>query len=295
MSDEAFKLLATGEWKGGLERLQRDAAWNDANESLDGPFLLAFPEKQGWGEGLLLASQLKRVAVDGGTPIRVVCNGQIRSILKDDKLFALNSIEELKARSPLTVLRHALLGKLLELPFHPLTTAFASARGGRRPRVGFAFASMDKGKPIQDKSVPASLFGELLGTCDAERISFQRRCSEQDQKELREHLGDSLSFLSDEQLDAADQSEIVREISALDCMITISTTTAHIAAAMGVPVILLAARRNGPQWFWRAQAEHGKVFYPSVDIHFGERAGPDWFLGSVDRVARALCKKTAEI
>jgi hypothetical protein len=53
-------------------------------------------------------------------------------------------------------------------------------------------------------------------------------------------------------------------------------TTAHIAACLGVPVIVLAARRAGPQWFWRAQAEHGKRLYDSVTVILGGEDGKWW-------------------
>jgi ADP-heptose:LPS heptosyltransferase len=64
----------------------------------------------------------------------------------------------------------------------------------------------------------------------------------------------------------------MRQVQKLDCMVTISTTTAHIAASAGIPVVLLAAKRPHQQWFWRAQKEHGKQFYPSVQVVLGSSA-----------------------
>ena len=84
---------------------------------------------------------------------------------------------------------------------------------------------------------------------------------------------------------------LVREICRLDCMVTISTTTAHLAGAMGINVILIAAERKGHQWFWQVQAEHQRPFYPTVKVLLGEGETGKWWehcLAPADALLEAL-------
>jgi ADP-heptose:LPS heptosyltransferase len=128
---------------------------------------------------------------------------------------------------------------------------------------------MDKKKPIPGKSIPLCRFKHILAgiNADTDIVSFQREIS----KELFESLGQHrrLELLSDEILNADDQCRVVEAAASLDIMVTISTTTAHLAACLGTPLILLCAKRQGPQWFWRVQAEHDLCLYPNVQIVLG--------------------------
>jgi hypothetical protein len=104
---------------------------------------------------------------------------------------------------------------------------------------------MSNGKPICEKSILFKDFLSIFGDDydDGDVVCFQRHLSESDRKTLRERFKESFSVV-----EAEDQAKLVSEILGLDGMLTISTTTAHIAACFEVPVILLAANvrdRNG--------------------------------------------------
>lgn len=274
----AFKDLAEGDFEDGLCKLNQNDKWRDHDDSLDGPFYLGFPCVTGWGESLLTASLLKRHAANSRKRINVFVQEQACSILKQDHAFEVQPAENIDqvrscgARSPLAILRHALTGGLLDLPFVKIDIGAAYPHSSRaKPQIGIAWASIPGDYPVRDKSMPLENFLCILGNVDVEVISFQRKLPIYDREILCDRFKGRCSILDD--LDAPNQKGILREIRGLDCMVTISTTTAHIAACLGVPVVLLAAKRKGPQWFWRAQKEHGKCFYPHLDVILG--SAPD--------------------
>jgi ADP-heptose:LPS heptosyltransferase len=173
-------------------------------------------------------------------------------------------------------LKQALLGELLTLPFVPLQFEESGRHQTEsRLRIGLAWASRTaKGTDAtSEKAVPQERFLALFDGLDAEFVSFQREPSSEESNVLEGHLG--ARILADAVLDRSDQTLVLREVLALACMVTVSATSAHIAAAFGVPVILVAARRKHQQWFWRAQGEHGKAFYPTVQVCLGE--GRTWW------------------
>lgn len=90
---DAFERLAEGHFKSGLEQLNQCESWHDDDESLDGPFFLGFPDKEGWGEGLLVASLLKRCYASMEKPIIVFAPAEICSILKHDIAFDVHLVE----------------------------------------------------------------------------------------------------------------------------------------------------------------------------------------------------------
>jgi len=157
--DAALGDLAKGNFESGLARLNQDPKWHDEGGDLDGPFELAFPGVEGWGEALLTASLLKRHAANLPHAIEVFANKQVRSILANDSSFNVNSDQsDHEARSPLAVLRHALRGTLLREHFVPLAVPGSRPHPkSTRPRIGVAWASIDKsGKHIHEKSMQAS-------------------------------------------------------------------------------------------------------------------------------------------
>ena len=287
-----FQDLATGAFQNGLAQLDADPEWHDDRLDLGGPFRLHFPGAQGWGEELLVASLLKRHADASRAAVQVVASEQVCSILKHDPAFLpqLRKSDK-KGRSPLAILRHALMEKLLDERFVPLASPGATASCGidRRPRVGIAWASVQSA-PISEKSVPVKQFLESLAGIDADLVSLQRKICVADPQSLAQKRG--VQIIGDQILDAATPSSVealVELIRGLDYLVTISTTTTHIAAAMGVRVELIVAERERQQWFWLAQARHGKCFYPTVRLHLGDGQKKGWWEKSLQSIRASLC------
>lgn len=289
-----FQDLAAGAFESGLAKLDADPEWHDDRPDLDGPFRLGFPGARGWGEELLVASLLKRHAHASKGQVQVFASEQVCSILKHDPAFLpYLGEDDTKRRSPLAVLRHALVGKLLDAPFVPLTSPCRTTAPnmGRRPCAGIAWASVGNSRTIREKSVPVEQFLDALTGIDADLISLQRKLSVADPHGLAAKRG--VHLVEHESLDATTPAveALVGEILGLDFLVTISTTTTHIAAAMGTRVELIVAEREGPQWFWRVQASHGKYLYPTVRLHLGDGRKEDWWERSLQSVRASLSRE----
>jgi hypothetical protein len=296
--NDAFRDFVQGNFRSGLRKLAGDEQWKDDDLTLDGPFYLGFPGAQGWGEGVLIASLLKRHAARFDRTIPVFSDAQVCSILNNDPAFRAEPVEDfgqarsMGARSPLAILTHALTGNLLELPF-------ASVGGGtdlpyqvrETPLIGIAWASVSGETAIPGKSILFEQFLSIFEGVGAQVVAFQRKLGDQDYERLRDRFSGRCSALSDGTLHAPDQTSVIREVRKLDCMVTISTTTAHIAASARVPVVLLMARRPHQQWFWRAQQEHSKQFYPSVQVVLGSSNERNWWSECLEPAKQALLAK----
>ena len=284
----AFTDFAEGRFEAGVQNLSESSWWHDDASALNGPFHLCF-DQPGFGESLLLASLLKRRTANIESPIAVHAECQARSILRHDGAFRVLSSKD-ALRSPLAILREALVGDLLRDPFTPGHSVTAVLDRGKRPRVGIAWESVGKsGCPIPGKNVPLDRFQTILAGVDADFIVFQRQLGIEDRQACCRWRPGRFDFIGSSLLDDDDQSDILNQVASLDVMVTISTTTAHMAGYLGIPTVLLAARRpNGFQWFWRAQADHGKLIYPSVDIILGGEGRDDWWTCCLARAQASL-------
>lgn len=290
-----FRDLAAGKFECGLSRLGDDREWRDDRLDLEGPFRLGFPCAQGWGEELLVASLLKRHANASRTAVQAFASEQVCSILKHDLAFLPQLLPEDRkpGRPPLAILRQALMGNLLDEPFVPLASpgAAAPSKIDHRPRIGIAWASVSRSRVISEKSVPVDRFLDALTGVDAELVSLQRKLSDADPHGLARNRG--MPLIEDEVLDASTPSvvgELIKSIQGLDFLVTISTTTTHIAAALGIRVELIVAEREGQQWFWQVQARHGKCFYPTVKVHLGDGRREGWWKRSLQSLGAALSR-----
>ncbi|MFN4165195.1 MAG: tetratricopeptide repeat protein [Ferrovibrio sp.] len=80
----------------------------------------------------------------------------------------------------------------------------------------------------------------------------------------------------------ADIDAQAAQIAALDMVVTVSTAAAHLAAALGVPTLLLLPGARGQLWYWGTEGET-TPWYPSVRIC---RASPGEGIASM--MSRAL-------
>lgn len=289
---DAFRDFAAGNFAGGIGRLEQNPDWTDGQNDPTRPYYLGFPGNMpGWGEGVLLASLLKRLAVPGNRTFDVFADPALCSLLSEDPSFNATAAADFatargqNARSPLAILRAALTGDLLTRPFHPIQIDDAP----RRKKIGIAWASvMRNGNHLQAKSLPLNNMLQSVGSmANTDILSFQRQTSAAEQAQLP--ALSAINQVPDAELNANDQLAVARHIKPLDAMLTISTTTAHIAAAMGKPTFVVAARRNGPQWFWQAQGDHALALYPTARVFLGDlQQNADWWPAPLQQATAEL-------
>jgi Flp pilus assembly protein TadD len=82
------------------------------------------------------------------------------------------------------------------------------------------------------------------------------------------------------------------QLSAMDLVITISNTTAHLAGALGIPTVLLLPNSRGRHWYWFRGAEDCK-WYPSINYALQTAEGGwDQALSTARAWVRALSAQT---
>ena len=89
----------------------------------------------------------------------------------------------------------------------------------------------------------------------------------------------------------SDLEHFFAQVAALDLVITISNSAAHVAGSLGVPTWIILPRQGiGPLWFWFLDREDSP-WYPSVQL-FRQKSTPlpgqDWWPEVIDEVAGAL-------
>ena len=178
-----FADLARGNFECGLSKLDQDPKWTDDRRDLDGKFDIGFPGAPGWGEELLVASLLGRHAAASKASAAIFASWQLCSILRNDPDFhAHQRCGSAAARPPLAILRHALVGDLLEKPFVPVGqpdlnkhAQSQASVAGVSVSLGLAYRTIVL---IPEKSVPVEKFLPIMTSIDAEFISFQRNVEE---------------------------------------------------------------------------------------------------------------------
>ncbi|MGD9538126.1 MAG: tetratricopeptide repeat protein [Alphaproteobacteria bacterium] len=152
----------------------------------------------------------------------------------------------------------------------------------RRLRVGLVWSGHPRHRHDRHRSIALAALLPLLGS-GAEIIGLQKEPRPADEAVLAEtpgirNLGPALG-------DMADTAAL---ISALDLVIGVDTSVAHLAAALGKPVWLLL--HHAPDWRWLLEREDSP-WYPTARL-FRQTEHGDW-AGVIARVASALEAFTA--
>jgi hypothetical protein len=158
------------------------------------------------------------------------------------------------------------------------TAAFAAAfaREGARRTVGIAWAGSPEHAMDRHRSVSLDAFAPLAQTGGITWVSLQKGDRESDEAPAGMRLlriGDQLANFAD----------TAAAIAALDLVICVDTSIAHLAGALGKPVWLLNGVGN--YWLWGLRQER-TPWYPSMRL-FHQPAPGDW-PGLFAAVAREL-------
>jgi len=84
-----------------------------------------------------------------------------------------------------------------------------------------------------------------------------------------------------------DIDDLAALIDACDIVVTVSNTTAHLAAALGKPVFVMLPFSAGLLWYWHIDRDDSP-WYPSARLFRQERIG-DW-TGVIERVRQTLLR-----
>jgi len=138
--------------------------------------------------------------------------------------------------------------------------------GGKKYRVGIVWAGNIKNPMDQFRSIPFTTFSQLLKVEEVIWISLQ----------LGIRPGDSNAMTDTTLLDVSPQlvdfGQTAAVIANLDLVITMDTSVAHLAGAMGKRTWLLLD--SNCDWRWHLDREDS-VWYPSMRLFRQQRIG-DW-------------------
>lgn len=114
-----------------------------------------------------------------------------------------------------------------------------------------------------NKSINLDKLGPILGLPNVQFVNLQYGDTAQERKDYFESTGvDILNFEDIDNL--ADIDKLGALISACDVVLSVSNSTAHLAAAIGKPTIILLAYHT-PLWYWHLYQE-SSPWYPTVSL-----------------------------
>jgi tetratricopeptide (TPR) repeat protein len=154
----------------------------------------------------------------------------------------------------------------LEAPSPSLTDWDARLGPKGRPRIGLVWSGNAMNERDKERSIGLRSFLPLLDV-DATFVSLQKDVPAPDAALLRER-GDIL-HVGDELGDFSDTAEL---ISQLDLVISVDTSVAHLAGALGKPVWILVT--HIPDWRWLLDREDSP-WYPTARL-FRQPRVDDW-------------------
>jgi Glycosyltransferase family 9 (heptosyltransferase) len=151
----------------------------------------------------------------------------------------------------------------------------------RRPRIGLAWAGNPKHIRDRERSVGLRQLLPLLGV-EATFVSLQKQVRAADAETLKQSRN-----ILDFSRELEDFSDTAALISRLDLVISVDTSIAHLAGALGKPVWVLLT--HAPDWRWLLDRDDSP-WYPTARL-FRQHDSREWD-SVIARVGDALVEFT---
>jgi tetratricopeptide (TPR) repeat protein len=248
--------------------------------------------EQGVGDEIMFAGLIPDV-IRTGTPCVLDCDPRLkplfaRSFPSLEVISSKGSANNLEDNQEFAIAAHLPIGSLPGL-LRATSAAFAAtsspylkadpparerfraryAHADGRRLVGLAWYTNNR-KTGRVRSIDLSLFGPLFARRDIRLVSLQYGDHEALEKQVAAAGAPILIDRSVDQL--RDIDLFAAQIAAMDMVITIDNSTAHLAGALGVPTCLLLP--FVPDWRWLLSRDDS-LWYPTVTLFRQPRQG-DW-------------------
>ncbi len=253
--------------------------------------------EQGFGDSILFSRYAPLVAARGARVILEVQPTLVPAMARLDGVAQLvatgNALPPFDLHCPLMSLPLAFGTELQTVPrevpyLHAapeVVQHWAECLGPRRsPRIGLAWAGNPMNTNNDQRSVGLRALLSLVG-CGAELIALQKDLSPDDRTLLAATPG--LRPLGDDLGDFGDTAAL---LELLDLVVTVDTSVAHLAGALGRPVWVLLS--PAADWRWLA-GEADAPWYPSARL-FRWDAARGWpgIMAKVKAALVAFCRET---
>lgn len=299
-TDAAFGLaidqLARGDYLNGFRTYEQRAPklelqekltargveiWTD--QSLEGRRVLLVAE-QGAGDTIQFA-RFARNLTDLGAEVCIACETKLARLIAsvDGVSRTVHGLDNESGYIELLMSIPARLGTTLDLlpaPRRYITPPEAPIRlrRGEGPRIGLVWAGNPRHMRDPWRSIPADKFASLLAIPDVQFFSLQVAAPESNR--MPTNMSDRLTDLEPHIKDFADTAALIDQ---LDLVVTIDSSVAHMAGALGVPCWILLSYVTDWRWL-RDRAD--SPWYPSVRLV--RQTGPGDWDGVVRRVESGI-------
>lgn len=163
---------------------------------------------------------------------------------------------------------------------------------GDRLLCGLSWSSQ-RSASAAAKSLPLAALAPVLQVASVAKIDFidlQYGDTRDERQAVQQATGTAIRHLDDID-NLQDIDGLAALISACDLVVTVSNTTAHLAAALGKPVIVLLPWHT-PLWYWHLD-DDTSPWYPSARLLRQARPG-DW-TAAINAAAEMLANASASI
>ncbi|WP_300303786.1 tetratricopeptide repeat protein [Ferrovibrio sp.] len=278
------------DWSMGLPR------WR--GEALDGKGLLLWGE-QGVGDQILYGTMLKDAQQRSRARMIVAVDRRLiglyrRSLAGDGiTVVARGEMVDAVAQCPFGSLGRILRQSVSDFAGSGQYLAADPARqqmlrqryrdlAGARRIVGIAWRSANADIGLH-KSIPLETLLPALQRPDVFWVNLQYGDVVDEISRLQQA---GVAILHDRGVDGLqDLDALAAQVAALDAVVAVSSTTVHVAGALGIPTLLLLPRGRGRLWYWPAAGEASR-WYDCVRIIRQEQPG-DWS-GTAQSLAVAM-------
>lgn len=264
--------------------------WDGAD--ISGQHILTWTE-QGIGEEILLATMLDELA-NKARALTVLCSKRMVPIfkrsLKDVRVAERKLPLPSEAIDPDIDIQMSLgdVGQLLRPTFESfkkpgnkpalkaaIQTTKKLARKYRRstPNPFLIGLAWNSGVPELGalKSLDLVAAQKLIANTDGTFVSLQYAPKPEHLAALSESGGEN--WIHDQSIDPLiDMDLATAQVAAMNYVVTISNTTAHIAGALGIPTALLVPRHTARLWYW-FRDQTPCPWYPSVQVYESDKDG----------------------
>jgi Tfp pilus assembly protein PilF len=136
-----------------------------------------------------------------------------------------------------------------------------------RPRAGFVWSGSPSHKNDANRSIPLARLAPLFESLPVSCVGLQREWRDADRETMQ-----SVANLTDLGPELADFADTAAVISLLDVVVTVDTAVAHLAGALGKPVVILLPL--APDFRWLRQRSD-TPWYPTAKL-LRQPAFGDW-------------------
>jgi len=174
----------------------------------------------------------------------------------------------------LLLTRDALLGSMVPYLHAPVVNAALDARLRAAPRhgrlrLGLVWGGTPKHTEDRSRSMPLSALLPILQRRDVQVVVLQQGPSRDQLATLAPDVRDALFDLANDCVDMADTAQV---LTACDAVLSVDTSVAHVAGALGVPAWVMVA--YPAEWRW-GRERTDCPYYPQTTV-LRQMAGGDW-------------------